>query len=394
MRKRQAGEQIDRLAGELQDRLVELRRDIYMHPELSGREYRTAGLVAGELTRLGLKVSMTPDKTGVIGMLEGARPGPVLAYRADMDALPMADAINAPYRSRVEGVKHGCGHDVHTTVGLGVATVLTSLKEQLHGSVKFIFQPAEEAATGAKLMIDCGVFQDPSPDLIFALHTSPAPVGTIECNLGTAFWGLRILTVRVTGSDDELKQLSPSLEAAVRKLADVLPDGVQISEQDLGLGLERGFLLMPTGPASVKAGAWEMRCVAKAPDDQGFALAQDEVSKALGDTLAVECHLHPLLPPVVNTFQVVNDASALLAEAIGRENVNLLQQPISPLGSEDFAFYLEQLPGAIFWLGVANGDRGISGAIHTPEFDVDEACLVTGTRAMAYLIYHHLQQPQ
>ncbi len=389
--KTEVRERINQRTSALQEWLVETRRDIYMHPELSGKEVRTAALVARELTRLGLAVAMTPDKTGVIGVLTGAKPGPTIAYRADMDALPMPDSIDRPYRSRVEGVKHGCGHDVHTTVALGVAAVLASLKSELPGTVKLIFQPAEETATGARLMLESGALHAPQPDLIFALHTSPAPVGTIDCNLGTAFWGLKLLSVSLEAARDELAQFGPALAEKLLRLCDVLPDGVQITEQDLTLGTERGFLLMPTGYGSVTNGVWEMRFIIKALDEQSFERALTAVATATKDNRA-ELQLSPMLPPVVNTERVARESAAVLSEVLGERNVNLLEHPISPLGSEDFAFYLEHAPGAIFWLGVANRSKGISGAIHTPGFDVDEDCLTIGTRAMAHLIHHYLEE--
>ncbi|HKP13805.1 MAG TPA: amidohydrolase, partial [Blastocatellia bacterium] len=172
-------QQIAQAAESMRARLVEQRRDFHMHPELSNREERTARVVAERLRALGLdEVKTNVGKHGVVALLKGAKPGPVVAVRADMDALPIQETIDVPYKSQTPGVKHACGHDVHTTVELGVAEVLSKMRDQISGSVKFIFQPAEEGPPtgeegGARLMIKEGALENPRPAAIFGLHTNP-----------------------------------------------------------------------------------------------------------------------------------------------------------------------------------------------------------------------------
>lgn len=160
--------------------LVDMRRDLHRHPEVSGQEARTANVVADHLRGLGLTVRTGVGGHGVVGVLTGARPGPLVAYRADMDAVPSSAPDPVDFASVVPGVRHICGHDLHVTVGLGLATALSAMRAQLAGRVMFIFQPAEERATGAKAMLDAGVFADPLPRAIFGLHTAPMPVGVLS----------------------------------------------------------------------------------------------------------------------------------------------------------------------------------------------------------------------
>src|SRR5262249_25257154 len=178
-------QQIAAAADALREKLVQQRRDFHMHPELSNREERTSRIVAERLRALGLdEVKTGVGKYGVVALLKGTKPGPVVAVRADMDALPIQETIDVPYKSLVPGVKHACGHDAHTTIELGVAEVLSRMRDQISGSIKFIFQPAEEGAPsgeegGARFMIKEGALENPRPLAIFGLHTSAYEVGEI-----------------------------------------------------------------------------------------------------------------------------------------------------------------------------------------------------------------------
>jgi amidohydrolase len=184
--------QIADITEKLRPKLVETRRDFHMHPELSNREERTSRVVAERLRELGLEVKTNVARHGVVAVLRGGKPGPVVAVRADMDALPINETLNVPYKSLVAGVKHACGHDVHTTVELGVAEVLSRMSDQIHGSVKFLFQPAEEGPPkgeegGAKLMIKEGALDNPRPLAIFGMHCTPElEVGKIGFRAGPA----------------------------------------------------------------------------------------------------------------------------------------------------------------------------------------------------------------
>src|SRR2546430_1333120 len=186
-------ERISRAADALRDKLIEQRRDFHMHPELSNREERTSRVVAERLRAIGLTdIKTGVGKYGVTALLVGAKPGPVVAVRADMDSLPIQEVNDVPYKSQTPGVKHACGHDAHTTIELGVAEVLSKMREEIHGTIKFIFQPAEEGAPageegGAALMIKEGALENPRPTAIFGLHVMPVvEVGQIAYNSGPA----------------------------------------------------------------------------------------------------------------------------------------------------------------------------------------------------------------
>src|ERR1043165_4212727 len=198
--------QIAEAAEALKPRLIEMRRDFHMHPELSNREERTARVVAERLRALGLdEVRTDVARHGVVALLKGAKPGPVIAVRADMDALPIQETIDVPYKSQTPGVKHACGHDVHTTVELGVAEVLSKMRDQIAGSIKFIFQPAEEGAPtgeegGASLMIKEGALENPRPAAIFGLHVwSQARAGTIQYSSGPALASADTFDISIKG---------------------------------------------------------------------------------------------------------------------------------------------------------------------------------------------------
>ena len=210
-------DQISELTEALRSKLVETRRDIYMHPELSGQEERTAGVVAKRLQEMGAEVSTGVAGYGVIGLLHGGKEGGVVAIRCDMDAVKIQDVLTVPYKSQVPGVKHVCGHDVHSTIALGVAEVLASIRERQSGSVKFIFQPAEETATGARDMIDAGVLENPRPQAIFALHTFPMPAGQLGYVPGIALIGEDSFSCRLTMESDGTAGRRDVLESVMKR---------------------------------------------------------------------------------------------------------------------------------------------------------------------------------
>src|SRR5689334_631156 len=214
-------QQVAEAAESMRARLVEQRRDFHMHPELSNREERTSRIVAERLRALGLdEVRTGVGKYGVVALLKGAKPGPVVAVRADMDALPIQETIDVPYKSQTPGVKHACGHDVHTTVELGVAEVLSKMRDQISGSIKFIFQPAEEGAPqgeegGASFMIKEGALENPRPSVIFGLHTTGADVGQIEYHSGPAMASSDRILITIRGKKSHGAQPHMGIDAIV-----------------------------------------------------------------------------------------------------------------------------------------------------------------------------------
>jgi amidohydrolase len=383
--------------------LIATRRDFSMHPELSDEEARTAQVIAGRLQALGLAVETdVGGGHGVVGMLQGARPGPVVAYRADMDALPVQDALEAPYRSLVLGVKHACGHDAHVSIALGVAEVLTALREDLAGAVKFIFQPAEESLDGARAMIEAGVLESPAPEAILALHVFPVPAGKVGIAQGVCLAGMDEFRVR-------LYSPAGNLAALMAKAASAL---CSISTGEV-----------PTGPAafdalvrSMQSGDAQSRTIlvscwpyAVEPSQDSHLLGlvsattpvlRRRVHRQIRQTLdAVTAEMGATYdlsytffnPPLINDADVVAQVLPVLERILGPENVLRFQAPY-PFAHEDFALYLQYAPGALFWLGIANPEKGITSMLHAPAFDVDEEALVVGTRVMAAVLWRFLEE--
>ena len=385
----------------LRRQLVETRRNFYMHPELSGEEKRTARVVAARLRKLGLTVQTRVGGYGVVGVLQGARPGPTVAYRADMDAMPVQDTLEKSYRSLVLGVKHACGHDVHMTVALGVAEVLAALRDDIAGTVKFIFQPAEESLDGARAMLAVGVLEDPKPDVIFALHVSPIPVGTIGLASGACLAGMEEFRVSFSGRIANLDVLIARAASTLRALSSgVAPRGMAtfnalIRAMRAGAVSEQDVLVscwpLNDDPASndhllglVSLPQMALRDVVRARIRQ----AVDNVAAEVGATYDLRFTFAN--PAVVNDAAVVHEMLPVLKNVVGEDNVWVFRSPY-PFAHEDFALYLEHTPGALLWLGIANPAKGIASLLHAPDFDVDEEALVIGVRVMATLLLHFLE---
>ncbi len=380
--------------------LSETRRDFYMHPELSGEEQRTARVIAARLRKLGLTVQTRVGGYGVVGVLEGARPGPTVAYRADMDALPVQDTLETAYRSPVLGVKHACGHDVHMAVALGVAEVLATLRDELAGTVKFIFQPAEESLEGARAMLAAGVLESPRPEAIFALHVSPIPVGTVGVATGLCLAGMEEFRVSFSGQMDNLDVLSARAASALRALSgSKAPTGMATFN-----ALIRAMRAGTVSTHDVLVSCWPQNGAPTAPEHLLGLVSlpqmslQDEVHARIRQTLdglvAGTGAMYNLRftfsnPPVVNDAAVVREMLPILENVVGADNVWVFRSPY-PFAHEDFALYLEHVPGALLWLGIANPARGIARLLHTPDFDVDEDALVVGVRVMTTLLLYKM----
>jgi amidohydrolase len=277
------GENIDRVLQQREAVLIEVRRDLHRHPELAGEEVRTAAVVAKHLRGLGLEVQTEVGGHGVIGLLRGALPGPVVAYRADMDAMASDAPDPVSFGSEAPGVRHICGHDMHVTVGLGIAEVLAASREQLAGTVKFVFQPAEESAEGARAMIVDGAMLDPAPRAIFAVHCAPLPVGQFGSRPGMMLPGLDIITIELTGEGD----LSTAAEACAQVVAGVssttgLAPDHDGTEDALDAAMEPGsFISAGVFASEASADGWSIRAMARASSEAMHARAKRGVEEGL-----------------------------------------------------------------------------------------------------------------
>lgn len=381
-----ATEAIVRVTESLTPELVALRRDVHQHPELSGREERTAARIADELRALGLEVRTGVGGHGVVGVLRGSRPGPVVAYRADMDASVGDEPTGREYGSRVPGVFHVCGHDLHSAIGVGVASVLGRLRPRLPGTVVFLFQPAEETLEGARAMLADDAFAGLRPDVIYALHTGPMPVGTIGTGADMAGQDRFELTLA--------KPVPTSFERAVARLKALgtvsLPGGPASTSQDESAPERRVYAVID---ADTKGARARIRGWLRAERDEDYAVLRSEVRAILDAELpagSFELQLPDApFPSMRSDRQVIERAQPTLIQAVGAANVIAIDRT-HLFNGEDFALWLERAPGAMFILGVANAERGITGVPHSPDYDADERAIPLGTKAMSLLLWREL----
>lgn len=390
-------------AESLRAQLIEVRRDFHRHPELSNREERTAQLVAERLRALGLDdVKTNVAGHGVTALLRGGKPGPVVALRADMDALPIEETLEVPYKSLNRGVKHACGHDVHTAIGLGAAEVLSGLRAELPGTVKFIFQPAEEGPPrgeegGAPLMIKQGVLADPRPEAVFGLHVAAdLPVGQIGYCAGAALASADGFGITIRGKMSHGAWPQEGVDAVVVAAECVLAlqtihsrrlDTREPSVISVGTihGGKRG---------NIVADEVRLEGTVRALTDSTRQRIKELMRTTLAGVTAAhgarfEFDYHEGDPITYNEPKLVEECLPAVRRIVGETNV-LARKPV--MGAEDFAFYQQVIPGFYYWLGVANPARGITAMIHTPEFDVDEDCLVIGVKVMANLAADFLER--
>lgn len=367
--------------------MTEIRRDLHRHPELSFQEYRTAGIVAEILEKAGIEVRRGVAETGVIGVLRGAADGPCVALRADMDALPIEEKTGAEYASASPGVMHACGHDVHTTCVLGAAFLLAQKRDEMAGTVVFIFQPAEELNKGAKAMMAEGVLDDPQVDAIFGLHTAPAiKAGKAGIKAGPLMAAVDTLKITITGEGGHgavphrARDAIVAAASVIQNLQTVVSRKASPFDQVVvSLGTIHG------GKANnIIAEMVELTGTVRTYDPLTRQKMPGLLENIIGHTCAAldtEGKLDYLfdLPALVNDAECARIGREAALEALGPDSV---VEPVPSGGGEDFAIYLQQVPGAFFFLGVSPTDEP-SREWHHPEFDVDETCLSAGAALLA-----------
>lgn len=389
-------------------KLVETRRDIHAHPELSNEEARTAALVAERLRALGLEVQTGVAKHGVVALLKGGQEGKCVAVRADMDALPIKELRSVPYRSKNPGVMHACGHDLHTTVALGVAELLAQHRDQVKGSVKFLFQPAEEAmpATfkgewGAKLMVTEGAMANPKPDAVFGLHctTSVAPVGVMDDEVHFLKAGQVAYTIGADNANSDRFQITIRGKMAHGSAPHKGVDAIVVAAEAISaLQTIRSRQTNTRQPLVISIGTIQggQRENILAEEvtlggtvrtyDAGFRDGVVEmmhrilkgITEAHGATYTMEYRIG--YPSIINQEALVKATLPAFKRLLGEANV---LEVIPGMGGEDFSYFAQVTPGFYFRLGVANEEKGIIHGAHTPMFDADEDSLKTGVQIMA-----------
>jgi amidohydrolase len=380
--------------------VVSLRRELHAHPELSNREEQTGRRAAERLRALGLEVRYPVAKTGVVAVLRGGRPGGVVALRADMDALPIQEAGDRPYKSQVPGVMHACGHDAHTAMLLGAAEVLAGLRDRLPGTVVFLFQPAEEGAPegeegGAPLMIAEGALDDPKVGAVFGLHVGGwARTGEVGFSEGALFASSDTFTIGVAGRAAHGAQphqgLDPIPVAAemIQALQLILTrqiDGRQPRVLTIGR-IEGGTRFNIVADRVVMDGTLRTHDSSVREDiKRRMARTVEGVAAAHGTTATLR-FLDEGNLPVVNDEALARAARPALERIFGREHVRDVEPQMV---AEDFSSYGEKAPYFFFLLGTKSEDKGIASTNHTDTFDVDEAALPLGVRALATLAWEY-----
>ncbi len=372
-----------------------LRRDFHMHPELGFQEVRTAGIIANELRSLGLEVSTGIAETGVVALIEGQHPGPVILLRFDIDALPIQEATEAPYASQTAGKMHACGHDGHTAIGLTVARLLHERREQLHGTIKLVFQPAEEGVVGpkgmggAEQMVAEGVMENPKVDYTLALHLwNEKPLGWVGVGSGPIMAGAEFFRIQVRGvgghgaaphaSADPIvaaAQIITSLQTIVSR--NVSPQkAAVITVGSLQAG--QAFNVIPaeaTLTGTIRTFDPEVRALVLRRCEEVVS----HTAQALGCQATFEARR--ITPAVSNdpavTAVVQKTVQKILPEAT-LDTANYLT-----MGSEDMAFMMEKAPGCYFLVGSANPGKGLAYGHHHPKFDFDEDALPRAAALMA-----------
>ena len=384
----------------LRSKLVTQRRDFHMHPELSNREERTSRIVAERLRALGLdEVKTGVGKYGVVALLKGSKPGPVVAVRADMDALPIQETIDVPYKSLTPGVKHACGHDVHTTVELGVAEVLSKIRDQIAGSIKFIFQPAEEGAPqgeegGASLMIKEGALENPRPQAIFGLHTAGFEVGQIGYQSGSAMASSDRFTITIHGKKSHGAVPQGGIDAVVVAAECVI--ALQTIRSRRIDPLEPLVITIGTINGGVRnniiADEVKMEGTMRTLNENVRTRAKELMKQTLASVTSAydakfDLSFDDSNPVTYNEPRLVDETLPTIRRLVGDANVISLK-PYMP--AEDFSYYQKVIPGFFYFLGVGNKAKGLMPAWHTADFDVDEESLVVGVKVMTNVLLDYL----
>ena len=379
---------------ELFDYMQAMRRDLHMHPELGFHEIRTAGIVAKELQALGLEVTRGIGKTGVVALLEGAKPGPTLLLRFDMDALPITEQTGAEYASQNPGVMHACGHDGHVAVGLTVARMLNTHRNELAGTVKFVFQPAEETLGdeglgGAQSMIRDGILQDPRPDYALGLHLwNEQPLGWLGVATGPVMAGADEFKIVITGKGGHgavpHATIDPMLAAAhvITALQSIVSRNVApLQTAVVSVTSVHGGTAFNVIPQEVilRGTIRSFEISVRRKVLERFEEIVNGVANALGCQAVTE--IIQVTPAMINDSRVaprVQEAARRVLPGSQLDTASYMT-----MGAEDMAFILERVPGCYFFVGSANRDKGLDYGHHHPKFDLDEAALPRAAALMA-----------
>ncbi|MDZ5648696.1 amidohydrolase [Nitrospirillum sp. BR 11828] len=407
----QAQATVDTRAAVEQPKIIAWRRDIHEHPELGNQETRTAALVAKHLKSLGLEVRTGVAKTGVVAVLKGGKPGPVVALRADMDALPVTEQVDLPFASKVKtqyeghevGVMHACGHDTHVAMLMGVAEVLAGMKDQLPGTVKFIFQPAEEGLAkgevgGAEQMLKEGAFENPKPDAVFGVHViSTLHAGDVGYRPGPFMAAADEFIITVHGRQSHgalpwtgvdpivtASQIVLGLQTIESRQMEVIKEPSILSVGSIHGG-NRNNIIPDTVTLNGTIRTFDEGM--RADIDKRLRRTVAGIAESAGATADVD--VIKGYPVTINNPELTAKIVPTLQRVAGKDHVKLIDK-VTP--SEDFSFYEQQVPGVYLFVGITPPDTDLSKAAsnHSPKFFVDESGLIVGARTLAHLTVDYL----
>jgi amidohydrolase len=405
---------IDAAVSKIEPQCIAWRRQLHENPELGNREFNTAKLIAGYLRSLGIDVKEGVAHTGVVGILKGGKPGPVIALRADMDALPVTERTNVPFASKVKaeyngqqtGVMHACGHDTHVAMLLSVADILSKMQSEIAGTIKFIFQPAEEGAPkgeegGAELMIKEGVLENPKPEVIFGLHINPQiETGTIAYRPGGFYAGVNDMKITVKGKSSHgaypWNSVDPIVVSAqiINNLQTIISRNLDITENAgvVTIGAINGGNRSNIIPEQVEM----LGTIRSLSDvDEKFLIERVKqvavkTAESAGAVAIVEIPYSARYPVTFNNEALTAKMLPSLQRAAGTDHIKI----ISPkTGAEDFSFFAQKVPGLYFNIGGSPKDKIAKEqpSQHTADFYIDESSMQTGIKAFLYLVNDYLK---
>jgi amidohydrolase len=402
---------VESLAEEQMPKVIEWRHHIHQNPELSNREFKTAEYIAAHLKSLGLEVQTGVAKTGVVGILKGGKPGPVIALRADIDALPVPERAPIPWASKAKGeyngaevpVMHACGHDTHIAILMGTAEVLTKVKSELRGTVKFIFQPAEEGAPngeegGAKLMVKEGVLKSPDVDVIFGLHISAGThVGNINYKPGGTMASANSFEINIHGKQTHGSApwggIDPIVTAAqiINNAQTIVSRNMRLTNEAavVSFGAIHGGVRSNIIPEEVKL-IGTIRALDNDMRDEMFKRLKTIVEHtAASNGATADLIIDEGYPITYNDVELTNKMLPTLKDVMGDDHVKLIP---ATTGAEDFSFFQREVPGFYFFLGGTPLDTPEKEAAphHTPDFYVDDAGMVYGVKSMSRLVVDYM----
>jgi amidohydrolase len=404
---------IDQKSKSIEPKIIEWRRDFHQHPELGNREFKTAEKIAAHLKSLGIEVQTGVGHTGVVGLLKGGKPGPVVALRADMDGLPVTERVDVPFKSTVTtdyngqkvGVMHACGHDTHISILMGVAEVLASMKSDLKGTVKFIFQPAEEGAPegeegGAKLMIKEGVLENPKVEAIFGLHiNSQTEVGKIGYRPGATMAAVDFFSIDVKGKQTHgaypwsgvdpivtSSQIIMGLQTIVSRNLDLTKAPAVVTIGAINGGIRQNII-----PEQVKM----IGTIRTFDEDMHMKVHKrvTEIATNIAESAGAKADVNIgiLYPVTYNDIPLTEEMVGTLQNVAGKDNVRLIP---AATGAEDFSYYQQKVPGFFFFLGgmPVGKDPLTASAHHTPDFFIDDSGMVLGVRSLSRLTVDYMEK--